>query len=215
MSFYDVLDSNIADELLLYNDNNKYLDILKGIEEGNLITAAVLTALIIEIDKDITNSIKQSVSGSGVRVGDVKLKDIDYFGYNPDDIVKANIQRYNKEVGLADKDEYKALKFKLIRNISHVVNTATKIEVEKFRDKLDYGDDLIGFLSVAVLDDRTTDLCRSLHNVFYAITDRSKVPNKPPRHINCRSQLIPIYKYMDYKDKDTSFSGFVTRNISK
>lgn len=52
-----------------------------------------------------------------------------------------------------------------------------------------------GYQYSAILDDRTTDICRGLHGKFF------KAGNEPipPMHFNCRSTLIPITKYEQFK----------------
>lgn len=58
----------------------------------------------------------------------------------------------------------------------------------------------------AVLDDRTSDICRHLDGKIYGIGDLSGWL-KPPAHFNCRSILVPITKFEEYKpDKDSVFN---------
>ena len=51
----------------------------------------------------------------------------------------------------------------------------------------------------AVLDDRTTDVCRELDQQIF---DKGGFLDKitPPLHFNCRSLLVPITRYEPYKD---------------
>lgn len=51
-----------------------------------------------------------------------------------------------------------------------------------------------GFEYSAILDDRTTDICRGLHGKKFA---KGTEPI-PPMHFNCRSVLIPITKFEDF-----------------
>ena len=50
----------------------------------------------------------------------------------------------------------------------------------------------------AILDEVTTDLCENLHGTIFENGDEPV----PPLHFNCRSMLIPITKYEDYKATD-------------
>ena len=50
---------------------------------------------------------------------------------------------------------------------------------------------IIGYKYSAVLDDHTSDLCEDLNGEFFRCND-SSLP-KPPLHMNCRSQLIPVF----------------------
>lgn len=51
----------------------------------------------------------------------------------------------------------------------------------------------------AILDDRTSEICRYLDGKIYDIGEISN-KIKPPAHFNCRSVLIPITKFEPYKD---------------
>jgi SPP1 gp7 family putative phage head morphogenesis protein len=50
-----------------------------------------------------------------------------------------------------------------------------------------------GYRSVGVLDFRTSEICRTLDGKEYFMK-LEEIPNKPPRHFNCRSKLAPIVK---------------------
>jgi len=62
-----------------------------------------------------------------------------------------------------------------------------------------------GWISVAVLDNRTSGICIALNNKFYLKKDyptRFDIPNPPPRHPNCRSVLLTVWentRITDYK----------------
>jgi SPP1 gp7 family putative phage head morphogenesis protein len=63
-------------------------------------------------------------------------------------------------------------------------------------DKQDL-DKIRGWISIAVLDNRTSPICMGLHNRFYSkkeYSQRSDIPNLPPRHPNCRSIVITVFK---------------------
>jgi SPP1 gp7 family putative phage head morphogenesis protein len=64
----------------------------------------------------------------------------------------------------------------------------------------------------AILDDRTTSVCEGLHGKVF---EKGSEPI-PPLHFNCRSLLVPITKYEDYK-ADTKVGSkpieqFITEN---
>ena len=50
----------------------------------------------------------------------------------------------------------------------------------------------------SILDDRTSAVCEFLDGKIYDIGELSNIV-KPPAHFNCRSILVPITKYEDYK----------------
>ena len=45
--------------------------------------------------------------------------------------------------------------------------------------------------SIAVLDNRTTQLCRNLHNQVFIIGSQAQLQSAPPRHVRCRSYYVP------------------------
>lgn len=73
-----------------------------------------------------------------------------------------------------------------------------------------------GWMSIAVLDNRTSAICVGLHNKFYSIKNykrRGDVPDKPPRHPNCRSIVITVWKGTDIRQfKGENLNTFLKRN---
>ena len=67
----------------------------------------------------------------------------------------------------------------------------------------------------AILDDVTTEICRSLDGKIFT---KDNAPN-PPLHFNCRSLLVPITKYEKFKPTETikgmSPDEFIDENIGK
>lgn len=67
----------------------------------------------------------------------------------------------------------------------------------------------------AILDDRTSDICAGLHGKIF---EKGTEPI-PPMHFNCRSMLIPITKYEEYKPTETikgqSVDDFIDENKGK
>jgi SPP1 gp7 family putative phage head morphogenesis protein len=88
--------------------------------------------------------------------------------------------------------------------------------------------DMKGWISLATLDSRTTPICIKLDKEFYSADkydNRQQVPDKPPRHFNCRSLLVRVsedtLKYTRQATGDeggtqvktnTSFDSFLKRN---
>lgn len=76
--------------------------------------------------------------------------------------------------------------------------------------------DLRGWISVAVLDNRTSAICIALHNKFYLKKDypnRYDIPNPPPRHPNCRSILLSVWEGTRITDyKGATLSTFLKNN---
>jgi len=70
-----------------------------------------------------------------------------------------------------------------------------------------------GYQYSAIMDDRTSEICSGLHGKFF----KSGTEPIPPMHFNCRSTLIPITKYEEFKPTE-SISGedpqkFIEANI--
>lgn len=89
-----------------------------------------------------------------------------------------------------------ALSQREIRTIVHTsiaqANDETLIELNR-----EFDDVTIGWESRGVLDNRTTLICASLDGVRYMkpkYPNFESIPNRPPRHFNCRSTLSPITK---------------------
>lgn len=78
------------------------------------------------------------------------------------------------------------------------------------------GSNIKGWLSVAVLDSRTSAICIHYHNQFYPFgkyTDRGDIPNRPPRHPRCRSILFMVPGDADVKKfKSKSLKDFFREN---
>lgn len=56
-----------------------------------------------------------------------------------------------------------------------------------------------GYQYSAILDDRTSDICSGLHGKFF----KAGTEPIPPMHFNCRSTLIPITKYEEFKPTES------------
>lgn len=58
---------------------------------------------------------------------------------------------------------------------------------------------ITGYQYSAIMDDRTSDICSGLHGKFFKAGDEPI----PPMHFNCRSTLIPITKFEEFKPTET------------
>ncbi|PEZ47037.1 hypothetical protein CN367_11765 [Priestia megaterium] len=53
----------------------------------------------------------------------------------------------------------------------------------------------------AIVDPRTTDLCRGLNGKIIAITNSARIAEmSPPNHFRCRATWLPVTRYEDWKD---------------
>ncbi len=64
------------------------------------------------------------------------------------------------------------------------------------------GDLLQGFSYSAIIDDRTTEVCRFLDGRVFRADDPNIDSLKPPRHFNCRSILVPQVVGTTIEEKD-------------
>lgn len=105
-----------------------------------------------------------------------------------------------------------------IKNTESFWRTNAKAGREYGYQKVDKSskEEIRGWNSIAVLDGRTSAICVGLHNKFYSAKDyksRSEVPDKPPRHPNCRSILITVWKGTDIRNfKGQNLTTFLKRN---
>ncbi len=98
--------------------------------------------------------------------------------------IQANIQR-NVNTSSSNYNSF-------IRTaVQNVNNKATELTYEE-------NEDFIEFIQyVAILDKRTTKICKDLNGNIYAINEGPR----PPQHWNCRSFTIPIFENGDEIDK--------------
>lgn len=91
----------------------------------------------------------------------------------------------------------------------------TKITDVMNRGRLEFFNDsgvVSAYQYSAVLDDRTTEICRGLHGKIF----QSGTEPVPPMHFNCRSLLVPITKYEDFNVSEsvgkTPIDQFIEEN---
>lgn len=59
---------------------------------------------------------------------------------------------------------------------------------------------------VAILDNRTTEICWSLHGKEFKVSQAQEQVNLPPMHVNCRSSTEPVYDYEETEEELTKVS---------
>ena len=119
----------------------------------------------------------------------------------------SNLRKMFEKVNNKDVD-FKDFVKKNQEQLKTILRTSSRALREEVRAKQGSP---IGWQSVAVLDNKTSAICVSLHQEFYKATKFTyeSIPNKPPRHLGCRSMLVAIY---DKKEmvKDFNFKEFIT-----
>jgi len=63
----------------------------------------------------------------------------------------------------------------------------------------DVGDFVPAVMYSAILDDRTTEICRQLDGKVFLKNDPDVAKIKPPNHYNCRSMLVPVTKFEEFE----------------
>jgi len=114
------------------------------------------------------------------------------------------LNQYNQEEVSVNKNKSNANKalISIVNDYTKSVREQAYAKKPREKYKVD-GRKLKGFLSVGVIDKRTSNICIKLNNVFYPISKykkRSDIPNLPPRHPNCRTLIVNIYKDDNIKD---------------
>lgn len=66
------------------------------------------------------------------------------------------------------------------------------------RYRFDGSEALAGYRYSAIMDERTTPICRGLHGSSWTKGDSDLDAYTPPNHFRCRSILVPINKYADF-----------------
>lgn len=106
-------------------------------------------------------------------------------------LIKDELNKYEKSI-----ETFYRTQTKSAREFGYAQNEKKKIKQIK------------GWISIAVLDNRTSAICMSLHNKFYSKDDyatRFDLPYQIPRHPNCRSQFVAVFKnksIQSYKGKN-------------
>ena len=78
-------------------------------------------------------------------------------------------------------------------------------------------DNIKGWVSIAILDRRTSPICLGLHNRFYSrqeYSSRGQIPDLPPRHPFCRSIVITVNADVSVREvREQSINSFFNRNL--
>lgn len=74
------------------------------------------------------------------------------------------------------------------------------------RYRFDQSPSLGGYRYSAIMDERTTPICKGLHGSSWEKGDPALNGYTPPNHYRCRSILVPISKYKDWTWQDPDLS---------
>lgn len=138
--------------------------------------------------------------------------------------VKKQAQRFmaNANELLKDKEDLTTLLkdevSKYERELEAFYRTQTKQARQQGYEQVDKNnsEQIRGWISITILDNRTSAICLSYQNQFYSIKDyktRADIPNPPPRHPHCRSILITVWEGVNItKYKGQKLSTFLKNN---
>lgn len=108
--------------------------------------------------------------------------------------------------------------------VDAIVRTAIIDSAHVARQTIDkeFDEVIIGFHSVATLDNRTTPICISLHNKKYLKKNNEtasalykEIADKPPRHPRCRSILLRLTKDSEELFEDTEVTATIWNKDKK
>lgn len=96
---------------------------------------------------------------------------------------------------LTGRSEYEARRL-LISEVSRVQTEAKRLSYEEM--------DILEYKYLAIIDDRTTQACKSLHGKTFKVSDMKVGVNAPPMHQFCRSTTVPTKRKeeMDWEDEE-------------
>ena len=187
-------ESNFQTQLINKDKEEEFTEINKGLQE-ELIAAGLLLGLAL---KENLNNQKNVLKTSVLReVNTIYNQTTSKTAAR--NVVKANLNR--------NKAQLLTIARTSVTNQLALSNfeTLKKNKVKKYQ-------------YVAILDNRTTNICRKLHNKIFDVND-PKSP-KPPQHFNCRSSIVPIFTKEDEFTKEDTLKEFAKiegnkRNIDK
>lgn len=81
------------------------------------------------------------------------------------------------------------------------------------RSRFDQSAALAGYRYSAIMDQRTTEICKALHDASWEKGNPDLDHNTPPNHFRCRSILVPIHKYKDWTFRDPDLSNLSPKDL--
>ncbi|RXK19086.1 minor capsid protein [Macrococcus sp. DPC7161] len=105
------------------------------------------------------------------------------------------VESVGKLKELTGRSDYEARRL-LISEVSRVQTEAKKLSYDD--------NDILEYKYLAIIDDRTTHTCKSLHGKVFKVSEMKVGVNAPPMHQFCRSTTIPVKRKEsnDWEDED-------------
>ena len=82
---------------------------------------------------------------------------------------------------------------------TNLTDAYTQGQLAMMRD-VDIAGDIPSVQFSAILDDRTSPICRQMDEKIFPLDSKWTNIYRPPLHHNCRSMLVPVFAFEDYKD---------------
>lgn len=112
---------------------------------------------------------------------------------------------HNKDIvkALQNSEEFKGFSEHRLMTITRTEGTKAynKGRLEQFKEVSDFVE-AVQFS--AVMDKRTTPICRSLNGKIMSMDNKLVSVYLPPNHFRCRSIIIPVTRYEDWEEDDFS-----------
>lgn len=173
-----------------------YEKMMEDLNESNLTLILLLNQVLGEVaNEDDANKLAKQITYSKSQYGTINTQ-----------IENIRVSFY-KEMGtfipqafarkLSEKQVYENMQafIKRVQNrCRYIIYTMSNYQ---FNELIKYFMNDLGMTSYkycAVLDDRTSEICKSLHGSQFKLTQANVGVNFPPMHPNCRSYIIPLKK---------------------
>jgi len=206
-----IIDSNI--KLLSNNITDTSIDIAKY--EYAFQTALIATYTTKKVsEKVINNELARKLVFDNLMAGEIYTKTINRFGQSFKDEVEKNVR-----IGIVNGQTTKQISNLVKTNVNikrnqldSVVRTVTQSVVNSANEEVYKNNKSIikKYKYLAILDARTTDICKSLNNKIFEV---GKGP-LPPQHFNCRSFTVPVIEDLEVEEYDT-YNQWYSKQESK
>jgi len=183
-------------------------------EELLLISALFIKSESKLIDKKLSKDIikidfKKDIV-LGYNLNEMIVSNSNRSKYNLKKIIKSNVLANNELKNY--KKDIKSSVDKISFGLMTILNTYSKYNRESVRNEVDNN----GWISLAVLDSKTSSICIKLNKEIYPkkkYSSRGDIPNLPPRHFNCRSVVVrTTEKNLEEVKNGVSFTDYIKRN---
>lgn len=151
--------------------------------------------------KVINSELARKLVFDSLMAGEFYEKTLNRFGQSFKDSVEKSV-RLGIVNGQTTKQISNAVKttVNIKRNqLDSITRTVTQSVVNTANEQVYKNNSIEKYKYLAILDARTTDICKSLNNKIFEVGNGPI----PPQHFNCRSFTVPVYEDLEDKNYDT------------